>query len=118
MLQLRRSYILSIIASTYLIVVSQDKRTPLHYAVIGNKTDCVLHLLRAGANPDLGDEAGYGTDISIYSANAFPENLLYEVIKDYAGKLLEKCSMCWRQSFFHDEYSPFFYAKCLITASA
>ena len=57
-----------------LIDVSQDKGTPLHHAVIGNKTDCVLHLLQAGANPDLGDEAGYGTDISIYSANAFPEN--------------------------------------------
>ncbi|XP_065193041.1 ankyrin repeat domain-containing protein 23-like [Sycon ciliatum] len=50
----------------------KDKRTPLHYATIENKADCVLHLLQAGANPDQGDKAGYGTAISIYSANAFP----------------------------------------------
>ena len=56
------------------IPVLQDKRTPLHYATIENKTDCVLHLLQAGANPDQGDKAGYGTAISIYSANAFLEN--------------------------------------------
>ena len=56
------------------IAVLQDKRTPLHYATTENKTDCVLHLLQAGANPDQGDKAGYGADISIYSANAFPEN--------------------------------------------
>ena len=56
------------------IPVLQDKRTPLHYATIENKTDCVLHLLQAGANPDQGDKAGYGTAISIYSAYAFLEN--------------------------------------------
>ena len=79
------------------MAVSQDQRTPLHYAAIYNKADCVLRLLQAGANPDQGDKAGYGTDISIYSANAFPEN--FEEIKDYVGKLLEKCLMCQVQSF-------------------
>ena len=56
------------------IAVLQDKRTPLHNATIENRADFVLYLLQAGAIPDQGDKAGYGTAISIYSANAFPEN--------------------------------------------
>ena len=56
------------------MAVSQDKRTPLHDAIIMKKADCVQHLLRAGATPDQGDKASYETEISIYSANAFPEN--------------------------------------------
>ena len=71
------------------MAVSQDKRTPLHYAAITSEADCVLLLLQAGANPDQGDKACYGTDISIN----------YEEIKDYVGKLLEKCLMCQVQSF-------------------
>ena len=65
------SFILSLLVP---VAVLQDKRTPLHYATIKNRTDCVLHLLQPGANPDQGDKAGFGTDISIPSANAFPEN--------------------------------------------
>ncbi|XP_065193843.1 ankyrin repeat and SOCS box protein 13-like [Sycon ciliatum] len=61
-------------AGAHTNVTDLNRRTPLHDATMKNQADCVLHLLQAGANPDERDQAGYGTAISIYSANAFPEN--------------------------------------------
>ncbi|XP_065194178.1 26S proteasome non-ATPase regulatory subunit 10-like [Sycon ciliatum] len=51
-------FLVNIVGRNVLNGAGEDERTPLHYATIGNKADCVLRLLHAGANPDQPDKRG------------------------------------------------------------
>ena len=76
-----------------LIAASQDKCTPLHCATDGNKADCVLHLLHAGANPDQPDIVGYG-DISIYYSTLIINFLETHCMKKTKSMLAN----CWKSA--------------------
>ncbi|XP_065193733.1 uncharacterized protein LOC135824918 isoform X2 [Sycon ciliatum] len=51
-------FLVNIVGRNVLNGAGEDKCTPLHCATDGNKADCVLHLLHAGANPDQPDICG------------------------------------------------------------